>query len=92
MLTSWTACFNIATGDVEDAPALDPMAKFELIERDGAVYVKGEESVIKASKRTLNIACKAEGSEKVVVIGGYVVAYPVRDQLTSVLAEAARSE
>jgi len=55
------------------------MAKFELIERDGAVYVKGEESVIKASKRTLNIACKAEGSEKVVVIGGYVVADPVRD-------------
>jgi len=53
------------------------MAKFELVERDGAVYVKGEEATIKASKRTLDIACKAQGSEKVVVIGGLVFSVAV---------------
>lgn len=46
------------------------MAKFEIFEKDGGVYIKGEEATIKASKRTLDIACKAQGSEGVVVIGG----------------------
>lgn len=47
------------------------MAKFRVFEKDGSVYVEGDEATIKASKRTLDIACKAQGSEKVVVIGGY---------------------
>ncbi|KAJ9668451.1 Apoptosis-inducing factor 1 [Coniosporium apollinis] len=63
------ACFDIKTGDVEDAPALDPIAKFEIIERDGGVYIKGEEEVIKASRGHLNTKCQARGEEKVLVIG-----------------------
>lgn len=65
------ACFKIESGDVEDAPALDPIAKFEILEKDGAVYIKGEESTIKANRQTLNIKCSAQGNEKVLVIGGY---------------------
>lgn len=65
------ACFKVASGDVEDAPALDPLAKFEVIERDGAVYIKGEEKVIKANRRNLKIKCSAKGNEKVVIIGRY---------------------
>ncbi|KAI4249621.1 MAG: hypothetical protein L6R40_000410 [Gallowayella cf. fulva] len=64
------ACFNVATGDVEDAPALDPLAKFEVYERSGAVYIKGEEATIKASRRNPNVKCTAQGPEKVVVVGG----------------------
>lgn len=64
------ACFNVGTGDVEDAPALDPLAKFEVYEKDGAVYIKGEEATIKASRRKPDVQCKAQGPEKVVVIGG----------------------
>jgi len=63
------ACFNVATGDVEDAPALDPLAKFEIIQKDGAVYIKGDESFMKAGRRPLNIKCSAQGEEKVVIIG-----------------------
>ncbi len=63
------ACFKVSTGDVEDAPALDPLHKFEVVERDGAVYVKGEESALKAGRRTLNIKCKPSGQEKVVIVG-----------------------
>jgi len=51
---------------------LDPLAKFEIMERDGAVYIKGEESVIKASRKKLDISCKVSGHENVVIIGGYV--------------------
>lgn len=64
------ACFNIATGDVEDAPALDPLAKFEIVEKSGAVYIKGEESIIKASRRQPNVKCQAKGPEEVLIIGG----------------------
>ncbi|KAL8812991.1 MAG: hypothetical protein Q9223_003360 [Gallowayella weberi] len=64
------ACFNVGTGDVEDAPALDPIAKFEVYEKSGAVYIKGEEATIKASRRNPNVKCTAQGQEKVVVVGG----------------------
>ena len=65
-----SACFNVGTGDVEDAPALDPLAKFEIVERDGGVYIKGDEKTIQASRRQPNTKCSAHGQEKVVVIGG----------------------
>jgi hypothetical protein len=68
-----SACFNITTGDVEDAPALDPLAKFDVFEKDGAVYIKGDEELIKANRRAFNVKCSAQGSEKVVVVGGYVL-------------------
>ncbi|KEQ77780.1 rubredoxin-NAD(+) reductase [Aureobasidium namibiae CBS 147.97] len=64
------ACFKVSTGDVEDAPALDPLAKFEVFERDGAVYIKGEEKTIKANRRQLNIKCRSvKDKDHVVVIG-----------------------
>ena len=68
------ACFNVTTGDVEDAPALDPLAKFEIIQKNGGVYIKGEKEGITSSRRSLNFKCQAQGQEKVVVIGGYVYA------------------
>ena len=70
MLILITACFNVATGDVEDAPALDPLAKFDIVEKNGGVYIKGDEQTIKASRRQPDTKCSAQGQEKVVVIGG----------------------
>ncbi|KAM5353588.1 hypothetical protein ACJ41O_000238 [Fusarium nematophilum] len=67
------ACFNAKTGDVEDAPALDHLPAFQLAERDGAVYLTGQESAIKGSRRKPNIKCAAASGaqeDKVVVIGG----------------------
>ncbi|KEY71672.1 hypothetical protein S7711_02907 [Stachybotrys chartarum IBT 7711] len=67
------ACFNAKTGDVEDAPALDALPVFKVEERDGAVYITGEESAITSSKRKPNFKCNASGGahkDKVVVIGG----------------------
>ena len=63
------ACFQVTTGDVEDAPALDPLAKFEVVEKDGGVYIKGDESTIKSGRHTLNIKCKPKGEDRIVVIG-----------------------
>ncbi|ORY16606.1 hypothetical protein BCR34DRAFT_584269 [Clohesyomyces aquaticus] len=64
------ACFKVSTGDVEDAPALDPLSKYEVFEKDGAVYVKAEEATIKANRRTLNLKCSSVSNDQVLVIGG----------------------
>jgi NADPH-dependent 2,4-dienoyl-CoA reductase/sulfur reductase-like enzyme/nitrite reductase/ring-hydroxylating ferredoxin subunit len=70
------ACFNVTTGDVEDAPALDPLAKFHVEERDGKVYIKGDPAVVKANfPNTLSLKCTApaqqqQGEDGIVVVGG----------------------
>lgn len=64
------ACFNVKTGDVEDAPAPDPLARFEMSERDGGVWIRGEEAVVKSGRRAPGVSCKAVGEERVVIVGG----------------------
>ena len=67
------ACFNIASGDVEDAPALDYLAKFDILEKDGAVFIKGDEATIKAKRRSPGLKCSAGGDEHVVIVGGFAI-------------------
>jgi hypothetical protein len=65
------ACFNIATGDVEDAPALDALAKYDVVEKNGAVFVTADEDQLKSNfPKTLSLKCQAQGPEKIVVVGG----------------------
>jgi hypothetical protein len=71
------ACFNTATGDVEDAPAPDPLNRFDVFEKDGAVYVKGQESDIKNGRRQPNVKCSSTGNERVVIVGGSVSLSPI---------------
>lgn len=55
---------------MEDAPAPNALNKFEIVEKNGAVYVKGEESAIKSGQRDPAMKCSAADSEKIVVVGG----------------------
>lgn len=57
---------------MEDAPAPNALNKFELVEKNGAVYVKGEESAIKSGQRDPAVKCSTSSSdpEKIVVVGG----------------------
>ncbi|KAI0019259.1 monodehydroascorbate reductase [Xylariomycetidae sp. FL0641] len=65
------ACFNGKTGDIENAPALDSLPTFKVVEKDGAIYVQGEEATLKAGRRKPNFKCSAAGgTNKVVVVGG----------------------
>ncbi|KAL1961861.1 hypothetical protein VTN77DRAFT_985 [Rasamsonia byssochlamydoides] len=64
------ACFSVSTGDVEDAPAVTALKKFEVYEKDGAVYIRGDQAAIQAGQRDPNIQCAVAAPEKVVVIGG----------------------
>ncbi|KAJ9200472.1 hypothetical protein DTO164E3_4047 [Paecilomyces variotii] len=64
------ACFSIGSGDVEDAPAPNALAKFDVYEKDGAVYIKGDETSIKFGQRDPVLKCQAVGDKRVVIIGG----------------------
>ncbi|KAI0423437.1 hypothetical protein F5Y09DRAFT_327355 [Xylaria sp. FL1042] len=67
------ACFNAKTGDVEDAPALDALNTFKIVEKNGAVYVRGEEAAIKSGRRKPNIRCRVSSTseaDQVVIVGG----------------------
>ncbi|KAJ5778633.1 Apoptosis-inducing factor 1 [Penicillium odoratum] len=65
------ACFNVSTGDVEDAPALNALHKFDVFEKDGAVYVSATEADIKSGQRNPVGRCSVSNSdEKIVIVGG----------------------
>ncbi|KAI2701474.1 uncharacterized protein N7518_000644 [Penicillium psychrosexuale] len=65
------ACYNVATGDVEDAPAPNALNKFEVFERAGGVYILAKEEDVKAGQRNPVVKCTvSQPKEKVVVIGG----------------------
>lgn len=66
-----SACFNIGSGDVEDAPAGNALNKFNVFEKDGAVYIRGTEADIKAGQRNPVTKCSvSQPMERVVIIGG----------------------
>lgn len=69
-ISAIAACFSVKTGDVEDAPAPNALNRFEVFQKDGAVYIKTEEEKVKSGKRLPVASCKVTGQEKVVVVGG----------------------
>ncbi|KAE9375371.1 hypothetical protein N431DRAFT_436855 [Stipitochalara longipes BDJ] len=65
------ACFNAKNGDIENGPAIDSIPSFQLSEKNGAVYITGEQQSIKGSRRKPNIKISGiSGPEKVVIVGG----------------------
>ncbi|KAL9115927.1 MAG: hypothetical protein Q9227_000295 [Pyrenula ochraceoflavens] len=64
------ACFNVATGDVEDAPAPDHLNKFQVSEKSGGVFITADQSAVKNGRRAPNVKCSAQAADGVVIIGG----------------------
>ncbi|KAJ5869218.1 hypothetical protein N7455_004159 [Penicillium solitum] len=65
------ACYNVTTGDVEDAPAPNALNKFEIFEKEDGVYILAKEEDVKAGQRNPVVKCSvSEPKEKVVVVGG----------------------
>nr|KMM69427.1 rhodocoxin reductase [Coccidioides posadasii RMSCC 3488] len=64
------ACFNVTTGDIEDAPAPNALEKFEFFEKDSAVYVKAGAEALKRNGRQPISQCSIVGDDRIVIIGG----------------------
>ena len=70
LLLTLLACFKASTGDVEDSPAPNALNHFDVVEKDGGVYIKGSEADIKGGKRVVNIKTSPKDQERVVIVGG----------------------
>lgn len=66
------ACFKASNGDIENAPAIDALPSFKISQKDGAMYITGEQEAIKSSRRKPNVKItgSANQSEKVIIVGG----------------------
>lgn len=68
------ACFNLTTGDIEDAPGLDSLYKYGVEVKDGKIIVSASEKELKS--KVGRMICKprkpntASEKETVVIIGG----------------------
>lgn len=70
MFYVWIACFNIGSGDVEDAPAPNALNKFEAFEKEDGVYIRGEEKAIRFGQRDPVLKCNVSEPHKLVIVGG----------------------
>ena len=66
----YLACFNVGSGDVEDAPAPNALAKFDILEKGGGVYILGDEASIKSGQRDPVSKCTVSDPNRIVVVGG----------------------
>ncbi|KAG2182084.1 hypothetical protein INT43_007011 [Umbelopsis isabellina] len=65
------ACFNIKTGDIEDAPALDSLLKFDVKVENGDVIIEADDAALSASRRKPACVKRSKDNKKtVVIIGG----------------------
>lgn len=64
------ACFSTATGDIENAPALDPLTTYPVRIEGNNVYVTAKEEELKHGSRTPNVKCQIKEADNVLIIGG----------------------
>ncbi|CAG8145883.1 unnamed protein product [Penicillium nalgiovense] len=65
------ACYNVPTGDVEDAPAPNALNKFAVFEKEDGVYILAKGEDVKAGQRNPVVKCSvSQPEEKLVVVGG----------------------
>ncbi|XP_058814882.1 apoptosis-inducing factor 3-like isoform X2 [Topomyia yanbarensis] len=65
------ACFNIATGDIEDFPGQDSLPCYKVTIEKGQVKVKAKRSELQSGKRTRPMVSKlSEDNRTIIIIGG----------------------
>ncbi|XP_071789425.1 apoptosis-inducing factor 3-like [Asterias amurensis] len=65
------ACFNATTGDIEDFPGLDSVAKYEVRVDGDDVIVTSTKKALESFKRIKNMSCKSPEVDKtILIIGG----------------------
>jgi nitrite reductase/ring-hydroxylating ferredoxin subunit len=74
------ACFSLRTGEALRAPALSPVACWEVERRDGKVFV-GDRKVTPAPKRSHVAAPRPGSPEKIVIVGGGAAGFAAAEQL-----------
>lgn len=70
------ACFDLRTGEATRAPAFDPIARFDVAQRDGKIFVDGKSAPCPVRPRTLK-----EAPERIVIVGGGAAGFAAAEML-----------
>lgn len=72
------ACFDVCSGDIEDAPGLDNLSSFKVEEKDGALVIEAPEDV-SATRQPPACASSKDGKGVVIIGGGAGAAHAVEE-------------
>lgn len=71
------ACFDLKTGEATRAPAFNPLACWNVEQRDGLIFVHGKRD----EPQPRAAAAKAGAPEKIVIVGGGAAGFAAADML-----------
>jgi apoptosis-inducing factor 3 len=71
------ACFDLRTGEALRAPAIDPVACWNVERRDGKIFVRTKREQPKARRATP----AAKGPDKIVIVGGGAAGFAAAEML-----------
>ncbi|CAH1761907.1 9293_t:CDS:10 [Entrophospora sp. SA101] len=66
------ACFNVTTGDIEDAPGLDSLQKYKVNIKNDEIFVEADEIALKSGRKPPKCSLEAPPSNEttLLIIGG----------------------
>jgi apoptosis-inducing factor 3 len=71
------ACFDLRTGEALRAPAIDPVACWNVERRDGKIFVRAKREQSKSRRATP----AAKGPDKIVIVGGGAAGFAAAEML-----------
>jgi NADPH-dependent 2,4-dienoyl-CoA reductase/sulfur reductase-like enzyme/nitrite reductase/ring-hydroxylating ferredoxin subunit len=71
------ACFSLRTGEALHAPALSPVARWQVEQRDGRIFVREKQE----AKEPRSKARAGESPEKIVIVGGGAAGFAAAERL-----------
>jgi len=72
------ACFSLRTGEALHAPALSPIARWQVEQRDGTIFVRDKAQATGPSKAR---AARAGAPDKIVIVGGGAAGFAAAEML-----------
>jgi len=75
------ACFSLRTGEALHAPALSPVARWQVELRDGHIFVRDKQEVKEQPGSKTRAAHSESSPEKIVIVGGGAAGFAAAEKL-----------
>jgi NADPH-dependent 2,4-dienoyl-CoA reductase/sulfur reductase-like enzyme/nitrite reductase/ring-hydroxylating ferredoxin subunit len=75
------ACFSLRTGEALHAPALSPVARWQVELRDGRIFVRDKQEAKEQPRSKTTAARSGSPPEKIVIVGGGAAGFAAAEKL-----------
>jgi len=75
------ACFSLRTGEALHAPALSPVARWQVELRDGRIFVRDKQEAKEQPGSKTRAARSGSSPEKIVIVGGGAAGFAAAEKL-----------